>query len=89
VEEDCLSMHKVINTQTPPLYYWTKTTEACIREVKGLAYFTIDAGPNVHIICEAKDQTKVLDRVKRVSGVQSVLVNKPAPGTRLIATHLW
>ena len=94
IEEDCLSMHNIMNTQKPPIYYWTATTEDCIKEVTAIrasgvfAYFTIDAGPNVHIICEAKDETKVLSRVKQISGVQSVLVNAPSVGTRLINNHV-
>jgi diphosphomevalonate decarboxylase len=93
-EEDCLSMHTIMKTQIPPLVYWTKTTEDCIKAVKDMraggcfVYFTIDAGPNVHIMCEAKDEERVFDRVSRISGVQSVLVNKPSVGARLIDTHL-
>ncbi len=95
IEEDCLSMYKIMNTQSPPLYYWTQTTENCIKEVKAirasgcLVYFTIDAGPNVHVICEAKNKEKVLDRVKRIFGVQSFLVNSPSAGTQLVDEHLF
>jgi len=95
LEEDCLSMYKVMNTQKPPLFYWNRTTEECVRAVKAfrtsgsLVYFTIDAGPNVHVICEEKNQTYVLDRVKRISGVQSVLVNTPSKGTVLVDDHLY
>jgi len=94
MEEDCLSMHKIANTQSPPLFYWIQTTEACMRTVKTLraagymAYFTIDAGPNVHVICEATSEEKVLDRVKGISGVQSILVNTPSAGTHLVYRHL-
>ena len=95
IEEESLSMHKVMSTQAPPLFYRTQTTESCIKEVKAirafgsLAYFTIDAGPNVHVICEAKNQSHVYDRVKRISGVQSVLVNAPSEGTKLVDNHLY
>jgi len=95
IEEDCLSMYKVMNTQVSPLFYWTKTTEDCIKEVQAnrasgtLAYFTIDAGPNVHIICEGNSEKKVVDRVKRILGVQSVLINKPSVGAHLIKEHLF
>ena len=95
IEEDCLSMHNVMNTQKPPLFYRTRTTEDCVRAVKAIrasgcmVYFTIDAGPNVHVICEAKDQTQVLAGIKRISGVQSVLVNVPSRGARLVDDHLF
>lgn len=95
VEEDCLDMHHVMQTQTPPLVYWNNKTRAIMDAVvdwrkKGLpVYFTIDAGPNVHLICEAKDEKTVMERVKSVPGILQVMVNKPAVGARLISAHLF
>lgn len=95
LEEDCLDMHHVMQTQNPPLYYWNDTTIKIMHAVEnwrknGLAvYFTIDAGPNVHLICEAKDEGQVLEKAKMLQGIQWVLVNKPAQGAHLIETHLF
>jgi len=95
IEEDCLNMHQVMQTQDSPLLYWNDTTKALIVAIQhwrteGISvYFTIDAGPNVHCICEAKDERAVVDRVKTISGVQSVLINKPSEGTKLIEEHLF
>jgi diphosphomevalonate decarboxylase len=95
VEEDCLSMHAVMMTQSPSLYYWNTGTRMCLDNIKkwqrgGLSvYFTIDAGPNVHCICEAKDERRVLDNIHRVSAVQSVLVNHPAAGAHTVEAHLF
>lgn len=81
IEEDCLDMHHVMQTQDAPLYYRNKKTEEVLEKINGLpAYFTIDAGPNVHIICEAKDEKKVLEILK---GYQTI-VNKPALGARVV-----
>ena len=58
MEEDCLDMHHVMQTQTPPLFYWNDATKRIMEAVRGWrknglsVYLTIDAGPNVHIICE-------------------------------------
>lgn len=90
IEEDCINMHAVAMTQNPPLFYWNETTMEIIRSVRawrenGLpVYFTIDAGPNVHLICEAKNEKAVVAKVKQIKGVQSLIINKPAIGTRLI-----
>jgi len=60
-EADALSMHAVMMTSKPPLLYWTPRTVGVISAVwemrrRGLgAWFTIDAGPNVHILTLAKD----------------------------------
>lgn len=83
IEEDCLDMHHVMQTQKQPLYYWTDETQKVTDQVKnsGLpVYYTVDAGPNVHIICEAKNEVRVIEQL---SGRQ-IIVNKPAYGARII-----
>lgn len=87
IEEDCLDMHHVMQTQNPPLYYWNEDTKQVIRDIKksGIpAYFTIDAGPNVHLICEGKDEERVVHAVKSVKGVKEIIVNKPSKGAHIL-----
>ena len=52
-------------------------------------YLTIDAGPNVHIICEGINEQRVLDAVKSISGVEEIILNKPSKGARIISEHLF
>ena len=52
-------------------------------------YFTIDAGPNVHLICEGKNEARVLDAAKQLKGVEDIIVNEPAIGTRVLMEHLF
>lgn len=95
IEEDCLEMHHVMQTQAPPLYYWNETTVVLMENAtswrnRGLpVYFTIDAGPNVHLICEEKSEKHVLEQVKTISGIESVIVNKPSAGAHLVESHLY
>jgi diphosphomevalonate decarboxylase len=95
IEEDCLSMHAVAMTQSPPLSYWLDTTGNCIRHIRQWraggfpVYFTIDAGPNVHCICEGKDEQRLTDAIKTLPDVQSVLVNKLSQGAHSIENHLF
>jgi len=95
MEEDCINMHAVAMTQKPPIFYWNGLTMEIIRSVnewraEGLpVYFTIDAGPNVHLICEAKDEEVVVKKTKTLSGVIEIIVNKPSQGVRLVDTHLF
>ncbi|MBU1326599.1 diphosphomevalonate decarboxylase [Patescibacteria group bacterium] len=95
IEEDCLEMHRGMQTQDPPLFYWNDKTRKIMEAVynwrkDGLAvYFTIDAGPNVHIICEGKDEQRVTGLAKTIKGVEAVISNKPAQGTRLTKEHLF
>lgn len=95
-EEDCLDMHHVMQTQVPPLFYWNDMTKKIMesvvfwREKDGISvYFTIDAGPNVHLICEAKDEDRVVEKVKAMKGIESYIINRPSRGAYLVDTHLF
>ncbi|MDO8451239.1 MAG: diphosphomevalonate decarboxylase [bacterium] len=95
IEEDCLDTHAVMRSQVPSLEYWNTETQSIIYAVRhwrgeGIpVYFTIDAGPNVHLICEGKDESKVLSALKEVGGIESIIVNKVSEGTRIIEDHLF
>lgn len=95
LEEDCLDMHAVAQSQTPPLVYFTDTTRALFAAVaqwrgEGVSvYATVDAGPNVHVMCLGQDETVVRNKVQSTPGVQRVLVNTPAAGARLVSAHLF
>lgn len=95
IEEDAISMHCVMMTQSPPVFYWNDTTLRIMDEVyelrrKGIAaYYTIDAGPNVHIICEANNEDVVFEAIKNIPGVQSVIQNGPDIGAHCISHHLF
>lgn len=89
-EAEAINMHTVMMTSNAPLYYWIpKTLEIILKVIdwrsEGIeTYFTIDAGPNVHIICEKKNVEKIKSNLLNFKGIKEVLVNKPAVGTRTI-----
>ncbi len=95
IEADALAMHGVMMTSTPSLLYWTGATVAVLRAVRswrrgGLdVYFTLDAGPNVHCLCEPEDAREVEHLLRNLSGVQDVLVSSVGAGVRLAANHLF
>ena len=89
-ELDAHLMHAVMQTSRPPLLYWEPGTVAVMQAVRawreaGLQVaYTIDAGPNVHVLCPAEAAPEVLARLRRVSGVQQVLRAGPGgPARRL------
>ena len=95
IEEDAISMHCVMMTQNPPLFYWNDATLRVMDHVYALrgsgipAYYTMDAGPNVHILCEEKNMEIVHSALQQVAGVQSVIVNRPVQGAHCIGKHLF
>lgn len=94
-EEDCLDMHAVMQSQVPPLMYWSSATERIMAHVVSLraegipVYFTIDAGPNVHVICEGKNESRIAESLTKLTGIEEIIYNKPAQGAHIISTHLF
>jgi diphosphomevalonate decarboxylase len=83
VELDSSLMHSVMNTSTPPLFYWQPGTVEIIQAVQtwrtaGLPVcYTIDAGPNVHVLCPGYWEEKIVERLRQLSCVIDVLPSHP------------
>lgn len=90
IEKDAVIMHAVMMTSQPPLYYWNAATMALIQatqqwRAEGVpVYFTIDAGPNVHLMCEAAQAKAVEIAVRKIPGVKDVLISGPGGPARLV-----
>lgn len=95
LEAEALELHLIAMTSHPPVFYWTPEMVRVIQgalvwRADGLSvYFTLDAGPNVHLICEGKDAEQVESLARQVPGVQQVYVNPPGGGVRMSEQHLF
>jgi len=89
-EQNCLKMHKVMITSQPPIDYWNPATYTCVETVKDMqrkgipVFFTIDAGPQVKVICEPDVCKDVVSLMERVPGVQSIIESSLGKGARII-----
>ena len=89
-EQNCLKMHQVMKTSKPSIDYWNLATHACVDNVKDMqrkgipVFFTIDAGPQVKIICEPDVSKEVVSLIEKVSGVQSIIESHLGKGARII-----
>jgi diphosphomevalonate decarboxylase len=89
-ERNCLRMHAAAMASVPPLVYWEPATLAVMREVCALrgrgveAYFSIDAGPQVKVLCAPSAAAAVRAALVAVPGVLRVLESKPGDGARLL-----
>jgi diphosphomevalonate decarboxylase len=78
VELDSALMHAVMMTSTPPLFYWQPATLSILQAVRlararGLAACaTVDAGPNVHVICAGSAEAETQRLVGSLPGVLEV-----------------
>jgi diphosphomevalonate decarboxylase len=80
VELDSDMMHAVMMTSTPALHYWKPASLEvmnCVRQwrVEGIPVcYTVDAGPNVHVICPETEAHIIDKRLREIKGVENVLV---------------
>ena len=79
IELDSNIMHAVMMTSHPALFYWqpaTLTVMNAVREWRAAgiaAAYTIDAGPNVHVLCPQAQAASITEKLKDLPGVLNVL----------------
>ena len=92
-ELDSNMMHAVMMTSDPPLFYWHPASLALIKTIQdwqkeSLAVtYTLDAGPNVHVICQQENMSEVMTRLRQFPGVIDILKGMPAGPARLITKN--
>lgn len=91
MERNSLRMHAAMLAAEPPLLYLKAQTldvMACVRELRTsgvAAYFTIDAGPNVKVLCESAEATHVLAALADVPGVVRMIRAHPGPAAQVLS----
>jgi len=94
-EYNCLKMHATMMTTQPPIIYWNPVTMRIMHAImdwrdEGLeSYFTIDAGPQVKIMCMEKDVEEIKKRLSEIEGIEDVITCKPGSGAKLVDDHLF
>jgi diphosphomevalonate decarboxylase len=89
-ERSALRMHASAMAAEPGILYWNPATLAAIAAVTALratgiaAFFTIDAGPHVKVLCAAESATTVADALLRTPGVLRTVVAAPGRGAHLV-----
>jgi diphosphomevalonate decarboxylase len=94
-ERSALRMHACAMAADPPILYWNPATLAAMTTVKKLrmdgvaAYFTIDAGPHVKVLCASSDAAKVHAALAATPAVMRVLQLAPGPGAQVTSEQSW
>lgn len=94
-EKNCMYMHTVMMTSEPSLFYWHPDTLRTIKTIQqkrkeGLeSYFTIDAGPNVHILCRPEKRDEVEKMLEEINGVSKTIPVEPANDPHVTRKHLF
>jgi len=91
VEQDSDMMHAVMMTSTPGLFYWQPASIAVMEAVRewranGLPVcYTVDAGPNIHVISPRAYIGETEKNLHELPGVQDVLVAGVGGPARIVS----
>jgi diphosphomevalonate decarboxylase len=90
MELDSNMMHAVMMTSHPALFYWNPATILVLETVRDArakgspVCYTIDAGPNVHVITLRSEVQRVADLVRNIPGVHDVRVAHVGGPARMV-----
>lgn len=95
IETEAIELHLVAMSSAPPIFYWMPETIEVLQRVWTLreegvgVWATIDAGPNVHMICEPRHEARVVGAVGELSGVEALIKDRVGSGPRRSEDHLF
>ncbi len=94
-EYNGLRLHALMLTTKPTILYWQPTTVAVIHSIQawreeGLeSYMTMDAGPQVKVLCLEKNVAALTTNLNAMEGVQDTIVCKIGGGVEYLDRHLF
>lgn len=89
-EYSCLKMHALSQSGNPGIVYWNGATVNVMHEVRDIrakgvpAFFTIDAGPQVKVLCLPENEDVVCDALESVPGVLRTIRTRPGSGVTIL-----
>ena len=89
-EFSCLKMHALAMSANPGIIYWNENTIKIVNKVRALRksglgiFFTIDAGPQVKVLCLPKDVKKVENEFKTVKGIKQIIHTAIGPSAYVL-----
>lgn len=95
LEEEAVDLHLIAMSSRPPVFYWAPGTVAVLRTVRELrqeglaAWATMDAGANVHVICDAASEEDVAERLESLPAVGFVIQDCAGKGPEKDGEHLF
>jgi diphosphomevalonate decarboxylase len=95
IEEEAVDLHLIAMSSHPPVFYWSPGTIAVLRAVRELrqeglaAWATMDAGANVHVVCDADSEDDVAERLEDLPAVGFVIRDAVGRGPDEEIEHLF
>jgi diphosphomevalonate decarboxylase len=94
-EKNALKMHATMHTTTPPNIYWKSGSLELMQKVFELredgleCYFTMDAGPQVKILCLNSNLIHIQKELGAIQSIKDHFICHPGEGTHLVEDHLF
>lgn len=94
MEANGLKMHATTLAATPPFTYWSPDSLRAMTIVRTLrqegipCYFTMDAGPNVKILCQKKNVQAIQAALAASFEEKQIIAAYPGPGIQFIETEV-
>ena len=88
-EENALRMHALTFSADPGFTYFNGETLTIIKAVEDLrnqginCYYTMDAGPNVKVIYDRENRSKIVEKLSNIVGPERLVVSQPGPGIKI------
>lgn len=89
-ERNALKMHATTLGANPPFTYWSPDSLRAMDTVRALrqqgysVYFTMDAGPNVKLICRRSEMEELKEQLLKTFEADQIIGAKPGPGLQII-----
>ena len=94
-EKNALKMHATMHTTSPSNIYWKSGTLELMNKVFELreenleCYFTMDAGPQVKILCLKSNLNDIQKELSTLDCVKNQIICHPGTGAHLVKDHLF
>lgn len=94
-EANGMKMHATMLGANPPISYWEPDSIRVIKKVKELrkagilCYVTMDAGPNVKILCRASETQQIQEALLDEFRLDQVIISGVGPGITPLSIEQW
>jgi len=95
IEDECYRLHTICMTSQPNILYWRGVTIEVFQTLYALrergveAFFTVDAGPHVHVICKEENAEEVKAELAKLGGIKTIIECGVGPGAEIVDEDLF
>jgi diphosphomevalonate decarboxylase len=91
IEEEAISLHVASMTSRPSILYWGPGSLAIMHALRRwrkeggpFGYYTIDAGPNIHVIAEKGSARALVEKLREIPFVEDLIVCGAGGGAKIV-----